>query len=98
VKVNELAEKQAELKLQTLDEYQMAVHGYRYQVCLDGDTELPVWLANKVDVEVMEAGRSAYFQVTLHDVWAWNETFPIKTLSRVLIHTFRTVIIEERKL
>jgi Protein of unknown function (DUF2469) len=91
----ELEELDAAQELETREQYKSALQVYRYEVNLgDGHT---TWLANNVEVEVQEAGHSAYFHVTLTEAWSWDPHRQIRTLARVIIHTFDTVTIEDWK-
>jgi hypothetical protein len=96
MKADELAELEAAQQLRVREEYPAAFQLFRFAVHVDS-VEPRTYLANDVKVNVMEAGHSAYFEVTLTDAWAWNPERPVRTLGKVLVHTFDTVTIEDRE-
>jgi hypothetical protein len=96
MKADELEELEAGQQLDVQEQYRAASQVYRFEVQLDG-VRPRLFLTNKVDVEVLQAGDAAYFEVTLIDAWAWSPTSPLRTRGKVLIHTFDTVVIEDRK-
>jgi hypothetical protein len=92
MKADDLEELEASRALASLDGYQTALPVYRFEVTLSDGR---VYLANEVKVEVLQAGDAAYFQVELRDCWAWVKHRQVRTLRRVLVHTFDNVIIED---
>jgi Protein of unknown function (DUF2469) len=93
MKADELEELEASQALDLRDQYRAAFPLYRYEVTIPGER---LYLANHVRVNVMEAGDAAYFEITLTDAWVWSSVMPVRTLGKVLIHTFDTVTVEDK--
>lgn len=93
MKADDLEELEAAEQLRLKDEFRAAFPLFRFTVRLD----TTMFLANQVDVKVLEAGDSAYFEVTLTDAWAWGANLPVRTQGKVLVHTFDTVVIGDRR-
>jgi len=94
MKADDLEELEAGEKLRLREQYLAALGAYRYQVEVDSN----IYLANKVDVEVFQAGDAAYFEITLTDAWSWTMYRPVRTLAKVrLLSLFDTVVIEDMK-
>jgi hypothetical protein len=91
-KQDELEELEAAQRLQLHEQYKTARELYRYEVSLSSQD---VYLANDVHVKVQEAGHSAYFETTMLDCWVWDANRQVRTLPKVLAHTFGSVIIED---
>lgn len=96
MKADDLEELEAGQQLQVQAQYEAALGGYRYQVRILDDLA-GLFLANKVQVEAIKAGEAVYFEVTLTDAWVWAVHRQVRTVSRVLIQTFATVITEDMK-
>lgn len=66
--IDELDVYEAERRLQLYNEYRDAARVFAYYI----ETELRAYLANEVDVEPVSTGGSAYFKVTMRDVWIYE--------------------------
>ena len=82
---------ETEVELKLYKEYHDVVLMFDYVV----ETERRFYLANKVDVEVKNAGASTYFEVTLSDAWVWDMFRPARFLETVKVLTFRDVNVEK---
>lgn len=95
MKVDDLEELKAGQELRLREEYPAAIQLYRFEVTV-GNNGM-IYLANKVDTEVFQAGSGVWFEVVLTDCWAWDADRPVRTLSQVRILTIDTVTVEDRK-
>jgi hypothetical protein len=88
---DDLEELEAAEKIRLREDYRMALDLFRYEVCLPDR----LYLANDVQVEPRAAGDSVYFEVTLTDAWSWTSHRQVRTVSKVQIHTYDTVMVED---
>lgn len=82
---------ETEVELKLYKEYHDVLPMFEFVV----ETERRFYLANKVDVEVKNAGASTYFEVTLSDAWVWDMFRPARFLETVKVLTFRDVNVEK---
>ncbi len=82
---------ESDVELKIYREYRDVLRMFKFVV----ETERRFYLANKVDVKTLDAGGSAYFEITLEDAWVWDMYRPARFVNSVRVMTFRDVNIEE---
>ena len=81
---------EADRELQLAQEYRDVAKMFRYAV----ETERRFYLANDVEVEVLDANRPMV-EVRLRDAWVWDMYRPARFAKNVKVVTFKDVNIEE---
>ncbi len=82
---------ESDVELKIYREYRDVLRMFKFVV----ETERRFYLANKVDVKTLQAGDTAYFEITLEDAWVWDMYRPARFVNSVRVMTFRDVNIEE---
>lgn len=91
--IDELDIFEAERRLALYNEYRDAIRVFRYYV----ETELRAYLADRVDVEAVEAPGSTYFKVTLTDVWIYEAERPNRSVPEVVVYEVGPVHVQRLK-
>ncbi|MCU1344752.1 MAG: uncharacterized protein JWL70_1018 [Acidimicrobiia bacterium] len=81
---------EADRELQLAQEYRDVAKMFRYAV----ETERRFYLANDVEVEVLDANRPMV-EVRLRDAWVWDMYRKSRFVSSVRVVTFKDVNVEE---
>lgn len=82
---------ESDRELTLMHEYRDVSPMFSYAV----ETERRFYLANKVDVEVIETGSRPLVKVTLTDAWVWDLYRQSRFVPSVNVLTFKDVNVEE---
>jgi hypothetical protein len=92
VNTDDLEQYEAERELQLANEYQDVVGMFKYAV----ETDRRFYLANNVDVRVVQEGPRPLLEITLTDAWVWDMYRRTRLVPKVRVLSFKDVNIEER--
>jgi hypothetical protein len=90
VTTEDLENYEADRELQLAQEYRDVTKMFRYAV----ETERRFYLANEVDVRVIDSPRPMV-EVVLKDAWVWDMYRKSRFVSSVRVMTFKDVNVEE---
>ncbi|MGA0065084.1 MAG: DUF2469 family protein [Ilumatobacteraceae bacterium] len=88
---DDLEQYEAERELQLANEYQDVVGMFKYAV----ETDRRFYLANNVDVRVVQDGPRPLLEITLTDAWVWDMYRRTRLVPRVRVLSFKDVNVEE---
>ena len=88
---DDLEQYEAERELQLANEYQDVVGMFKYAV----ETDRRFYLANNVDVRVVQEGPRPLLEITLTDAWVWDMYRRTRLVPRVRVLSFKDVNVEE---
>ena len=88
---DDLEQYEAERELQLANEYQDVVGMFKYAV----ETDRRFYLANNVDVRVVQEGPRPLLEITLTDAWVWDMYRRTRLVPKVRVLSFKDVNIEE---
>jgi Protein of unknown function (DUF2469) len=91
VSTEDLENYEAERELQLAQEYQDVSGLFRYAV----ETERRFYLANEVNVRVLDDGPRGLVEVELGDAWVWDMYRRNRFVPSVRVLTFKDVNVEE---
>jgi uncharacterized protein DUF2469 len=91
VSAEDLERFETDMELALYREYRDVLPMFRYVV----ETDRRFYLCNGYEMERHVAGTGAWFEVVLTDAWVWDIYRPARFVSKVRVHTFRDVNIEE---
>jgi hypothetical protein len=91
VNTDDLEQYEAERELQLANEYQDVVGMFKYAV----ETDRRFYLANNVDVRVVQEGPRPLLEITLTDAWVWDMYRRTRLVPKVRVLSFKDVNIEE---
>jgi len=91
VNTDDLEQYEAERELQLANEYQDVVGMFKYAV----ETDRRFYLANNVDVRVVQEGPRPLLEITLTDAWVWDMYRRTRLVPRVRVLSFKDVNVEE---
>jgi hypothetical protein len=91
VNTDDLEQYEAERELQLANEYQDVVGMFKYAV----ETDRRFYLANNVDVRVVQDGPRPLLEITLTDAWVWDMYRRTRLVPRVRVLSFKDVNVEE---
>jgi hypothetical protein len=91
VSTEDLENYEAERELQLAQEYQDVSGLFRYAV----ETERRFYLANEVNVRVVDDGPRPLVEVELADAWVWDMYRRSRFVPSVKVLTFKDVNVEE---
>ncbi len=86
----ELDRYEAEIEMALVQEYRAVLPMFRYVI----ETERRFYLANEVDLQVVQATAPPLIEVKLADAWVWDMYRPVRFLPSVRVLTFRDVNVE----
>lgn len=87
----DLEQYETDMELQLYREYRDIVGQFSYVV----ETERRFYLANAVDLQVLDSGGEMYFEVRMSDAWVWDMYRPARFVKNVRVLTFKDVNVEE---
>ena len=88
---DDLEQYEAERELQLANEYQDVVGMFKYAV----ETDRRFYLANQVDVRVLNDGPRPLMEIHLTDAWVWDMYRKTRLVPKVRVLSFKDVNIEE---
>jgi hypothetical protein len=91
VSTEDLENYEAERELQLAQEYQDVSSLFRYAV----ETERRFYLANEVNVRMLDEGPRPLVEVELTDAWVWDMYRRSRFVPAVRVLTFKDVNVEE---
>jgi len=91
VSTEDLENYEAERELQLAQEYQDVSSLFRYAV----ETERRFYLANEVNVRMLDDGPRPLVEVELTDAWVWDMYRRSRFVPAVRVLTFKDVNVEE---
>ena len=91
VSTEDLENYEAERELQLAQEYQDVSSLFRYAV----ETERRFYLANEVNVRMLDDGPRPLVEVELTDAWVWDMYRRSRFVPSVRVLTFKDVNVEE---
>jgi Protein of unknown function (DUF2469) len=91
VSADDLEAFEAERELQLAQEYQDVAGMFRYAV----ETERRFYLANSVDLRVVNDGPRPLVELKLNDAWVWDMYRRSRFVPSVRVLTFKDVNVEE---
>ena len=91
VSTEDLENYEAERELQLAQEYQDVSGLFRFAV----ETERRFYLANEVNVRMLDEGPRPLVEVELTDAWVWDMYRPARFAKNVKVLTFKDVNVEE---
>ena len=91
VSTEDLENYEAERELQLAQEYQDVSSLFRYAV----ETERRFYLANEVNVRMLDEGPRPLVEVELTDAWVWDMYRRSRFVPSVRVLTFKDVNVEE---
>jgi hypothetical protein len=91
VSTEDLENYEADRELRLAQEYQDVASMFRYAV----ETERRFYLANEVNLNVVEDGARPMVEVVLRDAWVWDMYRKSRFVPSVRVVTFKDVNVEE---
>ncbi len=88
---DDLEQYEAERELQLANEYQDVVGMFKYAV----ETDRRFYLANQVDVRVLNDGPRPLMEIHLTDAWVWDMYRKTRLVPKVRVLSFKDVNIED---
>lgn len=82
---------ETDMELALYREYRDVLPMFKYVV----ETDRRFYLCNGYEMERHVTGTGAWFEVALTDAWVWDIYRPARFVSKVRVHTFKDVNIEE---
>lgn len=82
---------ETDLELALYREYRDVLPMFRYVV----ETDRRFYLCNRYEMTRNTDESGTWFELVLEDAWVWDVYRPARFVSRVRVHTFRDVNIEE---
>jgi hypothetical protein len=87
----DLEQFETDLELALYREYRDVLPMFKYVV----ESDRRSYLCNRYEVTTHREEAGTWFEVTLHDAWAWDIYRPTRFVTEVTIHTVRDLNIEK---
>ena len=88
---NEFEDYDREAELALYREYRDVVKMFRYVI----ETERRFYLANDVELKLVDTATDFYFELAMTDVWVWDIYRTDRFVKEVKVMTFKDVNVEE---